>query len=59
MFLGVATLQPKGQLIQQENAEASFLLRTKSWTKPTLTFSRSALRQDDIIGYLRVLLDED
>jgi membrane protein len=57
--LGVALYNQKGQLIQQENAESVIFVGDQKLTKPTLTFIQE-VRSDknDIIGYLRVLLDE-
>jgi membrane protein len=57
--LGVALYNQKGQLIQQVNAEKLISDGDRESTEPTLTFIQE-VRSDknDIIGYLRVLLDE-
>tara|TARA_R110002167_G_scaffold31464_38_gene103403 strand:+ start:335 stop:1018 length:684 start_codon:yes stop_codon:yes gene_type:complete len=57
--LGAALYNQKGQLIQQENAQKVISVDDQKSTEPTLTFIQEVRSdQNDIIGYLRVLLDE-
>ena len=57
--LGAALYNQKGQLIQQENAQKVISVDDQKSIEPTLTFIQEVRSdQNDIIGYLRVLLDE-